>query len=91
MGETIEREDRGKAALTELFEEVKTDETPIMVERVVNDIDVIVREVRFEGWQDTKSGEMEIRKALRKTLFRYKLHQEADLFDRAYGYICQYY
>ena len=87
----IEREDRGKAALTELFEEVKTDETPIMVERVVNDIDVIVREVRFEGWQDTKSGEMEIRKALRKTLFRYKLHQEADLFDRAYGYICQYY
>ena len=87
----IEREDRGKAALTELFEEVKTDETPIMVERVVNDIDVIVREVRFEGWQDTKSGEMEIRKALRKTLFRYQLHQDADLFDRAYGYICQYY
>ena len=31
------------AALTELFNEVKTSETPIMVERVVTDIDEIVR------------------------------------------------
>jgi hypothetical protein len=28
---------RGKAALTELFESVKTEETPIVVERVVDD------------------------------------------------------
>jgi type I restriction enzyme, R subunit len=32
-------EDRGKAALTELFNEVKTETTPIMVERVVADIE----------------------------------------------------
>ncbi|MCB0949474.1 MAG: hypothetical protein KDB44_09385, partial [Mycobacterium sp.] len=36
-------QDRGKAALTELFEEVKNHETPVIVERVVNDIDDIVR------------------------------------------------
>ena len=50
-------EERGKAALTELFEEVRTDRTPSMVECIVNDIDEIVRHVRFEGWQNTHAGE----------------------------------
>lgn len=87
----LEEEDRGKAALTELFEEVRNDETPIMVERVVNDIDEIVRIVRFDGWQQTHAGEREVKKALRKTLFKYKLHQDQELFGRAYGYIRTYY
>jgi len=39
--------DRGKAALSELFNEVRTAKTPIVVERVVADIDEIVRLVRF--------------------------------------------
>ncbi len=86
-----EDEDRGKAALTELFNEVKTAETPIMVERVVADIDEIVRLVRFPGWQDTLAGEREIKKALRKALFKYKLHADEDLFEKAYSYIRQYY
>ncbi len=84
-------EDRGKAALTELFNEVKTAETPIIVERVVTDLDEIVRLVRFPGWQDTLAGEREIKKALRKSLFKYKLHADEDLFERAYSYIRQYY
>ena len=86
-----EDEDRGKAALTELFDEVKTAETPIMVERVVADIDEIVRLVRFPGWQDTLAGEREIKKALRKALFKYKLHADEELFEKAYSYIRQYY
>ena len=86
-----EDEDRGKAALTELFNEVKTEETPIMVERVVSDIDEIVRLVRFPGWQGTQAGERELRKALRKTLFKYKLHADEELFEKAYSYIKQYY
>ena len=84
-------EERGKAALTELFEEARNDRTPIMVERVVNDIDEIVRHVRFEGWQTTHAGEREVKNALRKSLFKYRLHQDQELFDRAYGYIQQYY
>lgn len=87
----IEKEEEGKAALTELFQEVRTPETPIMVERVVNDIDEIVRYVRFDGWQNTHAGEREVKLALRKTLFKYRLHQDQELFDRAYGYIKQYY
>ncbi|MBT5055072.1 MAG: type I restriction endonuclease subunit R, partial [Gemmatimonadetes bacterium] len=87
----IEQEERGKAALTELFESAKSEETPIMVERVVTDIDEIVRLVRFDGWQATHAGEREVKKVLRKTLFKYQIHSDADLFVRAYDYICEYY
>jgi len=38
-----------QAALTELFLELKTDQTPAVVERIVTDIDSIVRVVRFPG------------------------------------------
>lgn len=80
-----------KAALTELFIELKNDETPAVVERIVEDIDAIVRIVRFPGWQKTSSGEREVQKSLRKALFKYKLHKDQVLFDRAYGYIKEYY
>lgn len=84
-------EEQGKAALTELFETAKNESTPVIVERVVSDIDEIVRQVRFPGWQQTEAGERELRKALRRSLLKYKLHTDQDLFDRAYGYIVQYY
>ena len=86
-----EDEDRGKAALTELFNEIKTTDTPVVVERVVADIDEIVRLVRFPGWQGTQAGEREVKKALRKALFKYKLHADEELFEKAFSYIRQYY
>jgi type I restriction enzyme, R subunit len=87
----VEDEDRGRAALTELFQEVKTEGTPVVAARVVGDIDEIVRVVRFPGWQQTMAGEREVKRALRRTLFKYRLHQEQELFDRAYGYVEMYY
>ncbi len=87
----INTADEAKAALTELFEEAKNEHTPIIVEKIVNDIDRIVKEVRFEGWQATHAGEREVRKALRKTLFHYKLHSDKALFAKAYSYIEKYY
>ena len=45
----------------------------------------------FDGWQATHVGERAVKMALRKTLFKYKLHQDQDLFDRAYAYIREYY
>jgi type I restriction enzyme R subunit len=86
-----EDEDQGKAALTELFMEVRNDQTPKMVERIINDIDEIVRLVRFPNWQQTSAGEREVRRALRKTLLKYQLHQDQELFEKAYSYIKQYY
>lgn len=80
-----------KAALTELFLELKTDQTPAVVERIVTDIDAIVRIVRFPGWQQSVSGEREVQKSLRKALLKYKLHKDQALFERAYGYIKEYY
>jgi hypothetical protein len=80
-----------KAALTELFQELKSEETPAVVERIVNDIDAIVKLVRYDGWQTTPSGEREVQKALRKSLLKYKLHKDQALFERAYGYIKEYY
>ena len=86
-----EDEDRGKTALTELFQQTRTTDTPIMVERIVDDIDDIVRQIRFPDWQNTAAGEREVRKALRRTLFKYKLHADTELFDKAYGYVKEYY
>ena len=90
----VEPEDerkKWKSALTELFHETKSEFTPKMIELIVNDIDEIIRVVRFEGWQWTIANEREVKKALRKTLLKYKLHKEQELFDRAYNYIREYY
>ena len=84
-------ENTGKAALTELFESVKSEKTPIIVSRIVNDIDQIVKHVRFPGWQETHGGNREIKMALRSTLFKYQLHSDLDLFNRSYDYIKKYY
>ena len=62
-----------------------------MVERIVADIDEVVRAVRFDGWQDTAQGDREVHQALRKTLYvRYKMRDQ-DLFERAHEYIREYY
>ncbi|MDP3432875.1 MAG: type I restriction endonuclease subunit R [Bacteroidota bacterium] len=80
-----------KAALTDLFLELKTDTTPAIVERIVNDIDEIVRVVRFDGWQNSTVGEREVKRELRKVLWtKYQIKDE-DLFNRAYDYIKEYY
>ncbi|MGB2711649.1 MAG: HsdR family type I site-specific deoxyribonuclease [Conexibacter sp.] len=84
-------QDLGKAALTELFEGTRTADTPVIVERVVADIDDIVEKVRFPDWQHTDEGERTVKRALRRVLLKYKLHRDQDLFDKAYGYIREYY
>jgi type I restriction enzyme R subunit len=89
--EQIIQEKTPQAALSELFLELKTDQTPAVVERIVHDIDSIVRIVRFPGWQKTVTGEREVQKSLRKALLKYKLHKDQILFDRAYAYIKEYY
>ena len=87
----VPREERGKAALTELFASIKEAETPVMVERVVEDIDQVVRVVRFDGWQRTLEGDRLVAQELRKTLYvKYKLRDQ-ELFDRALEYVREYY
>ena len=87
----VDEQAKAKAALTELFAEVKNGKTPVVIERIVNDIDEIVRLVRFPGWQNTKAGEREVQKALRKVIYVKYQVKDQDLFDKAFGYIRQYY
>ena len=89
--ESVEIIPDGKSALTALFEEYRGDQTPDIVGRIVDDIDELVRAARFDGWQATVAGDREMKKALRRALLKYKLHSDEELFDRAYGYIRQYY
>lgn len=86
-----EEVDKGKNALTELFNGVKNPNTPVIVERIVTDIDDIVKIIRFDGWQNTTGGRQEVKKALRSVVWvKYKI-KDKDVFDKAYSYIEQYY
>jgi len=61
------------------------------VERIVSDIDGIVKIVRFDGWQNTTEGRRIVTKALRDVVWqKYKI-KDNDVFSRAYGYIEMYY
>ena len=83
--------DKGKAALTELFNGVRNESTPVIVERIVADIDDIVKIVRFDGWQNTTGGRQEVKKALRSVVWvKYKI-KDKEVFDKAYAYVEQYY
>jgi predicted HTH transcriptional regulator len=77
--------------LTELFQEARNTNTHLIVERIVNDIDEIVKKVRFPDWQHTSQGERLVQRELRKALLKYQLHRDQELFDRAYEYIREYY
>nr|WP_187329405.1 hypothetical protein [Halomicronema hongdechloris] len=69
---------------------MQTDQTSKVIERIVNNIDEIVRLLSFPDWQQTCASEREVKWALRKTLFKHQLHQDTKLFEKAYGYIRQY-
>ena len=83
--------DKGKAALTSLFQRVKNDSTPVIVERIVNDIDGIVRIVRFPGWQNTSTGRKDVSKNLRDVIMRKYRIKDQEVFSKAYSYVEQYY
>ena len=88
-----DKRQQARAALTELFESVKTPETPIVVENVVNDIDAQVVDIvrRFNNAFKTISGQNEVRKMLRSILWlKYKI-KDNDVFERAYKYVEMYY
>jgi type I restriction enzyme R subunit len=93
MDDPIDRRHQARAALTELFESIKTPETPIIVENVVNDIDkeivAIVR--KFSDAFKSVTAQREIKQKLRTILWiKYGL-KDQEVFDKAYSYIEQYY
>lgn len=78
-------------ALTQILDEYRPSDTPVIIEEVVGDIDAIVKEVRFAGWADTQNGDRTVRKEIRLVLKRYGLPTTGELFDRTYAYIRENY
>lgn len=83
--------DKGVAALTELFNGVKNRNTPVIVERIVADIDNVVKVVRFDGWQNTTPGRKDIRSALLKIIWNQYRIKDKEVINKAYSYVEQYY
>lgn len=83
--------DKAKAMLTKLFQTVRVATTPVIVERIVNDIDSIVRNVRFPGWKDSPRGRIEVSKNLRKVILSKYHIKDQEVFAKAYSYVEQYY
>jgi type I restriction enzyme R subunit len=70
---------------------VRNDKTPVIVERLVNDIDDIVKNVRFDGWQNTTEGRKIVKKAITEIIgIKYKIKDKV-LLKKAYDYVEAYY
>jgi type I restriction enzyme, R subunit len=78
-------------ALTQIVEEYKPDNTPVVVDDVVRDIDTIVKQVRYTGWNTSQAGDRLVRKELRGVLKKYALPLTGPLFDNAYAYVAENY
>ena len=72
---------------------LKTEDTPIIVEQVVNDIDnEVVNIVRqFNDAFQSVTARREIKKKLRAILWDKYQIKDNDVFERAYQYIEMYY
>lgn len=93
LNQPEDKRKQAKAALTELFESIKTKDTPIAVEHAVNDIDHQVVDIirRFPNAFKAVTGKQEIRKSLRSILWlKYKI-KDNDVYEKACQYVEQYY
>ncbi len=93
QNQPVDKRQKAKAALTELFESIRSKDTPIAVEAVVNDIDTQVVAIvrKFNDTFSTLAGQNEVKRHLRSILWiKYKI-KDNEVFEKAYKYIEMYY
>ncbi len=78
-------------ALTQIFNEFAPENTPVIIETVVEKVDALVQPVRGTGWQTSTPGDKAVRRNLRIVLHECGLPLEGDLFSHAYAYIRENY
>ncbi|MGD0249079.1 MAG: type I restriction endonuclease subunit R, partial [Candidatus Limnocylindrales bacterium] len=83
--------DPDRGALTQILEEYAPASTPVIVQRVVEQIDAIVKPIRGTRWQESQPGDREVRRQLRLVLKNNGLPPQGELYDRAYAYIREHY
>ena len=77
------------AKLTDLFNEARIKYPHINAERVVKEIDAAVRKVRTPDWQSSPEGARPVQEGVRKTLLKYQLQSDQQLFDRTLAFVRQ--
>ena len=75
----------------QILEEFAPPGVPVIVAKVVEDIDALVRPIRGTHWQESQPGDREVRRQLRLILKNSGLPPSGDLYDRAYAYIREHY
>ena len=83
--------DPDRGALTQILEEYAPPGVPVIISKVVEDIDALVRPIRGTRWQESQPGDREVRQQLRVIFRKAGLPPSGDLFDRAYGYVREHY
>jgi type I restriction enzyme R subunit len=83
--------DPRKGALTQIFEEYKPAGVPIVIERVIENVDALVQPVRGTGWQTSYPGDRMVKQELHLILKNNGLPPTGELFNRAYAYIQENY
>jgi len=83
--------DPDRGALTQILEEYAPPGVPVIVSKVVEDIDALVRPIRGTRWQESQPGDREVRRQLRLVLKDAGLPPAGELYDRAYAYIREHY
>lgn len=78
-------------ALTQIVEQYKPPNTPVIVTDLVRDIDTIAKQVTYSGWNESQPGDKEARKQIRLVLQKYALPPAGPLFANAYAYIRENY
>jgi hypothetical protein len=77
--------DPGIRALAQIINEYKPPGTLVIVDDVVRDIDTLVKQVRYTGWNETQEGDRTVRRELRMMIKKYALPVTGPLFDNAYA------
>ncbi len=78
-------------ALTQIVEQYKPANTPVIVTDLVRDIDTIAKQVTYAGWNESQPGDKAARREIRLVLQKYALPVTGPLFDNAYAYIQENY
>lgn len=80
-------------ALTQIFEEYKPEGTSVVLDKVVREIDKVVREVSddWAQWALASKGDRAVRRAIRQVLKEHGLPYAGELFSQAYAYVAANY
>ena len=77
--------------LTRIFEEHRPEGETELIEQVVRQIDEIVRQTAFDGWENRDDAHKDLRKALRAVFLRYRLKPSGEPWESAWEYIVKNY